>query len=201
VVVPGNDEIAALSRWNQCALDVGQPWLLTLPFDGRFAAVGPLFLPGDTCCYECFRLRRLAGLDYDDEFWALERSAPPSRSAAARPCSAPTRSCTSAALIPSRARLSPPPLGRRPSAIPPFTSPRMSSSPPRRGSWAPRRWIPQCLHSFTSASTRSRDFHSSRSGRTPSFTGCAGGRSSTARPPSSPLSSCTCAARPRPNLR
>jgi bacteriocin biosynthesis cyclodehydratase domain-containing protein len=57
--------------------------LLTLPFDGRFAAVGPLFLPGDTCCYECFRLRRLAGLDYDDEFWALERSTPPSRSAAA----------------------------------------------------------------------------------------------------------------------
>ena len=29
-----------------------------LPFDGRFAAVGPVFVPGETACHLCFELRR-----------------------------------------------------------------------------------------------------------------------------------------------
>jgi len=29
-----------------------------LPFDGRLAAVGPVFVPGQTACHECYRWRR-----------------------------------------------------------------------------------------------------------------------------------------------
>ena len=53
------DELPRLRSWNAQALEAArQPWLQVLPFDGRYATVGPLYLPGDTCCYECFRLRR-----------------------------------------------------------------------------------------------------------------------------------------------
>jgi bacteriocin biosynthesis cyclodehydratase domain-containing protein len=45
-----------------------------LPFDGRYASVGPLYLPGETCCLECFRLRRLANLDAGYELALLEAS-------------------------------------------------------------------------------------------------------------------------------
>ena len=45
-----------------------------LPHDGRIAPVGPLYLPGETCCYECFKRRRAANLDYPDEFWALHET-------------------------------------------------------------------------------------------------------------------------------
>jgi bacteriocin biosynthesis cyclodehydratase domain-containing protein len=43
-----------------------------LPFDGRYAGVGPLYLPGDTCCHECFRLRRAANVDAADELPLLD---------------------------------------------------------------------------------------------------------------------------------
>jgi bacteriocin biosynthesis cyclodehydratase domain-containing protein len=46
--------------------------LQVLPFDGRYAAVGPLYLPEETSCFECFRLRRLANLGAGDEFRLLE---------------------------------------------------------------------------------------------------------------------------------
>ncbi len=58
VVVPGASEAARLGGWNRAALDAGAAWLQVLPFDGRFAAVGPVFVPGQTACHECYRLRR-----------------------------------------------------------------------------------------------------------------------------------------------
>jgi bacteriocin biosynthesis cyclodehydratase domain-containing protein len=69
---PSPGELPVLSEWNERALVNRQPWLQVLPFDGRYAAVGPLFLPGDTCCYECFRLRRSANLGAADELALLD---------------------------------------------------------------------------------------------------------------------------------
>src|SRR5439155_1548874 len=58
VVAPAADELDRLPAWNRVALASGVPFLLVRPWDGRMAAVGPLVLPGQTCCYECLLLRR-----------------------------------------------------------------------------------------------------------------------------------------------
>ena len=62
----------------------GRPWLQVLPFDGRYASIGPLYLPDETCCFECFRLRRAANLEAADELELLE--ATPAAYPALRPC-------------------------------------------------------------------------------------------------------------------
>ena len=72
VCAPAPAQLPTLGEWNAQALASGQPWLQVLPFDGRYASVGPLYLPGETCCFECFRLRRLANLDVGDELALLE---------------------------------------------------------------------------------------------------------------------------------
>jgi bacteriocin biosynthesis cyclodehydratase domain-containing protein len=63
VCAPSPAERRRLSEWNAQALEARAPWLQLIGFDGRYAAIGPLFLPNDTCCYECFRLRRRANLE------------------------------------------------------------------------------------------------------------------------------------------
>ncbi len=72
VCVPAPAQLPALGDWNAQALASDQPWLQVLPFDGRYASAGPLYVPGETCCFECFRLRRLANLDAGDELALLE---------------------------------------------------------------------------------------------------------------------------------
>jgi bacteriocin biosynthesis cyclodehydratase domain-containing protein len=72
VCVPAPAELPMLGDWNRQALAAGQPWLQVLAFDGRYAAIGPLYLPDETCCYECFRLRRAANLGAGDELRLLE---------------------------------------------------------------------------------------------------------------------------------
>jgi bacteriocin biosynthesis cyclodehydratase domain-containing protein len=62
VAVPSDDELPLLRQWNARALTDATPWLQLLPFDGLIAAVGPLFVPGDTACHECYLLRRAANL-------------------------------------------------------------------------------------------------------------------------------------------
>ena len=74
VVVPSGDEVAEAVRWNRRTVEGGAIWLQVLPFDGRFAAVGPLYVPGETCCFECYRLRRLGTSGYPAEFAALEET-------------------------------------------------------------------------------------------------------------------------------
>ena len=74
VCAPSGAELPRLGEWNEQALRSEVPWLQILPFDGRYAAIGPLYLPGDTCCYECFRLRRAANLDAGDELLLLEQA-------------------------------------------------------------------------------------------------------------------------------
>jgi bacteriocin biosynthesis cyclodehydratase domain-containing protein len=81
LAVPSAAQLPELAAWNEAALARGTPWLPVLPFDGRFTAIGPLVVPGETCCYECYRLRRASNLGYWDEFWQLER-APAERPAA-----------------------------------------------------------------------------------------------------------------------
>jgi bacteriocin biosynthesis cyclodehydratase domain-containing protein len=75
VAAPEPFEAARLGGWNRVALRESIAWLAVLPFDGRLAAVGPLFVPPDTCCYECYRLRRASNSGYLEEFAALEEVA------------------------------------------------------------------------------------------------------------------------------
>jgi bacteriocin biosynthesis cyclodehydratase domain-containing protein len=72
VCAPSGAELVRLEEWNAQALEIRAPWLQVLSFDGRYASVGPLYLPGDTCCYECFRLRREANLDGGAELSLLD---------------------------------------------------------------------------------------------------------------------------------
>ncbi len=90
IAAPEPGELPLLEQWNLTALSAGRPWLSVLPFDGRIAAVGPLYIPGQTCCYECFRRRRAANVTMSErDYWALESapatypSAPPLQSMAA----------------------------------------------------------------------------------------------------------------------
>src|SRR5437762_2498520 len=73
VAAPAPGELPELAELNRRRLRAGTPWLPVLPFDGRLAMLGPLFLPGESCCYECYRLRRAANSPFADEFWLLER--------------------------------------------------------------------------------------------------------------------------------
>jgi len=66
VVAPAPAELPQLHDWNREALDTAADWLVVLPFDGGTAWVGPLFDPPETCCFECFRLRRAANLPHEE---------------------------------------------------------------------------------------------------------------------------------------
>jgi bacteriocin biosynthesis cyclodehydratase domain-containing protein len=72
VAAPSPAELPQLDGWNERCLASTTPWLLVLPFNGRFASIGPFFLPGETCCYACYVLRRAAALPDPADFLALE---------------------------------------------------------------------------------------------------------------------------------
>lgn len=74
LVLPGADELAEVAGWNRSALESGTTWLQVLPYDGRFAAIGPLYVPRETCCYECYRTRRSAASGYAAEFDAIDNA-------------------------------------------------------------------------------------------------------------------------------
>jgi bacteriocin biosynthesis cyclodehydratase domain-containing protein len=74
VAAPTRRELGGLPAWNAAAVESGAEWLQILPFNGAFMAIGPLYVPGETSCYECYRRRRAANVDYPDLFWTLERS-------------------------------------------------------------------------------------------------------------------------------
>lgn len=75
VAAPDPQELPRLEDWNRRALESKSPWLQVLPFDGRIAAVGPLYVPDETCCYECYRRRRAANVNHPSaDYWALEAS-------------------------------------------------------------------------------------------------------------------------------
>jgi len=72
LAAPARNEVPAVEAWNRHALAHGQVWFQVLPFDGRFVAIGPLFVPGETCCFECYRLRRRSTSGYAEEFGVVE---------------------------------------------------------------------------------------------------------------------------------
>ena len=72
VVAPAADEFDRLPAWNRAALDARSAYLILRPWDGRMAAVGPLVLPGQTCCYDCALLRRGANSGYATELGDVE---------------------------------------------------------------------------------------------------------------------------------
>jgi len=73
VLAPSPSEQVQLRAWNERALEHGVEWLQVLPWDGAAVVVGPVFVPGETCCWECYRRRRRSHLDYGDESIALDR--------------------------------------------------------------------------------------------------------------------------------
>ena len=74
IVAPTISEVPRLRELNACAIGKRQPWLQVLPYDGRFAAIGPIYIPGETACYACFQLRRAANVKYPQEFFKLEQA-------------------------------------------------------------------------------------------------------------------------------
>ncbi len=72
VVAPSPAELPRLEAWNELALERGIRWLQVLPPNGRFAALGPLFVPDETCCRTCFQLRQAASLEYRAELAELD---------------------------------------------------------------------------------------------------------------------------------
>jgi ribosomal protein S12 methylthiotransferase accessory factor len=72
VVAPARDEPELLPAANELGLTDRRPWLQVLPYDGRIAVVGPLFLPGETACQECYRMRRAAASDYEYDYAVLD---------------------------------------------------------------------------------------------------------------------------------
>jgi len=72
IAAPSPAELPLLESWNVQMLEHGTPWLQVLPFNGRLAALGPLFIPGETCCQACFRHRRGASLGEPELAAALD---------------------------------------------------------------------------------------------------------------------------------
>jgi len=62
VVAPAAHEVPLVRSWNEHALERGTTWLQVMPFDGLIAVVGPIFVPRQTACHECYRLRRAANI-------------------------------------------------------------------------------------------------------------------------------------------
>jgi bacteriocin biosynthesis cyclodehydratase domain-containing protein len=68
VAAPAAEEVELLADLNERRLSDWTPWLALLPSDGRFAAIGPLYVPGQTACHACYLLRRGATSGYEQDF-------------------------------------------------------------------------------------------------------------------------------------
>lgn len=75
IAAPAPSELPILEELNRSALRAATPWIPILPHNGLLALVGPLYLPGETCCFECFIRRRAANVDYPSDFATLQRAA------------------------------------------------------------------------------------------------------------------------------
>lgn len=75
VVAPALTHAQVLENVNRWALRTEVPWTQVLPYDGTYAVVGPTFIPTETGCYHCFRLRRRSQLAFLPEQRALDAAA------------------------------------------------------------------------------------------------------------------------------
>jgi bacteriocin biosynthesis cyclodehydratase domain-containing protein len=76
LVAPAADELDGVLAWNALALRQRIPWVLLRPFDGLMTAIGPLVVPGESCCYHCVLLRRGSNVEYGPDL--IEIDATPS---------------------------------------------------------------------------------------------------------------------------
>jgi bacteriocin biosynthesis cyclodehydratase domain-containing protein len=95
VAAPAPEEVGQLGDLNEQRLHDTTPWLALLPSDGRFVAIGPLYVPRQTACHACYLMRRAATSGYEGDFSLLERQ--PVR--APMPAAADTIAAGLAALI------------------------------------------------------------------------------------------------------
>ena len=57
---------------NRISLADGIPWIICSPLNSIEGAVGPFFVPHETCCYRCYELRAKSNLSADNEYIAYE---------------------------------------------------------------------------------------------------------------------------------
>ena len=76
IAAPGPDELTMLRSLNERLLDRKAPWLQVLPHDGRIVAIGPVFVPGVSACYACYRVRRGAGSGCEEDIELVENTPP-----------------------------------------------------------------------------------------------------------------------------
>lgn len=76
VLAADGQDRTALTSWNERFLASATTWLPVASFDGASVVVGPLIVPGQTCCYECFLSRRASNAAFGDSFRALWLEAP-----------------------------------------------------------------------------------------------------------------------------
>jgi bacteriocin biosynthesis cyclodehydratase domain-containing protein len=74
VAAPAGQEARALSGWNALAIEQGLRWLPLRPYDGQSLTVGPLVVPGESCCYECLLLRLEGHVEYGRDLRRIEES-------------------------------------------------------------------------------------------------------------------------------
>lgn len=74
IAAPTWQEVPQLRAVNTEALKKQQPWMQVLPYDGRFAALGPIFVPYETACYACYQLRRASNVKYTADYVKLENA-------------------------------------------------------------------------------------------------------------------------------
>lgn len=77
VAAPAPAELPRLQQWNARMLESRTTWSQILPFNGRFAGIGPLFVPGQTCCAACFEQRRGHAIGEPELVAALSREPAP----------------------------------------------------------------------------------------------------------------------------
>jgi bacteriocin biosynthesis cyclodehydratase domain-containing protein len=77
IAAPGAGERSCLQALNAALLDEARPWLAVPGCDGARVIVGPIVVPGASCCYECYRRRRAAASEFGDAWEGLDRSEPP----------------------------------------------------------------------------------------------------------------------------
>lgn len=83
IAAPGAGERDCLRSLNGALLEETRPWLAVPGCDGARAVVGPIVVPGASCCFECYRRRRAAASGFGDAWEGLDRVDPPVMPAAA----------------------------------------------------------------------------------------------------------------------
>jgi bacteriocin biosynthesis cyclodehydratase domain-containing protein len=83
IAAPSQAEASELRDLNSFALRHKQIWMQVLQYDGRFAAIGPIFVPHETACYACYQLRRASNVKYPNEYLELDKAATPFEQCAA----------------------------------------------------------------------------------------------------------------------